>query len=152
MPPALQIRRLTAADIDLLRSLNALFAEAFEDAQTYLGAPPDETYCREVVGKDYVIVLVALREGTVVGGLVAYELYKLERARSEIYIYDLAVDEAARRQRIATALIERLRVIAYERGAWAVFVQADVGDDAAIGLYDKLGVREAVLHFDFPVP
>jgi aminoglycoside 3-N-acetyltransferase I len=31
-------------------------------------------------------------------------------------------------------------------------VQADHGDDAAIALYDKLGTREEVLHFDMPVP
>lgn len=29
-------------------------------------------------------------------------------------------------------------------------VQADHGDDAAIALYTKLGVREDVLHFDIP--
>jgi len=31
-------------------------------------------------------------------------------------------------------------------------VQADHGDDPAIALYDKLGAREEVLHFDLPVP
>jgi aminoglycoside 3-N-acetyltransferase I len=29
-------------------------------------------------------------------------------------------------------------------------VQADHGDDPAIALYEKLGVREDVLHFDIP--
>jgi aminoglycoside 3-N-acetyltransferase I len=37
------------------------------------------------------------------------------------------------------------------RGAWAVFVQADYGDEPAIALYEKLGVREEVLHFDIKV-
>jgi len=96
-------------------------------------------------------VLVASNGSEVVGGLVAYELHKLERARSEIYIYDLAVAEAHRRRGIATTLIERLREIARERGAWVVYVQADHGDDPAIALYAKLGVREEVLHFDIPV-
>jgi aminoglycoside 3-N-acetyltransferase I len=152
MPPAEQIHRLTSADIGPLRQLNALFAEAFDDAATYLDAPPGDVYCREVLNKDGVIVLVALKGEAVAGGLVAYELHKLERARSEIYIYDLAVAEPHRREGIATRLIERLRTIAHERGAWAVFVQADYGDDAAIALYQKLGVCEAVLHFDLPVP
>jgi hypothetical protein len=31
-----------------------------------------------------------------------------------------------------------------------MFVQADRGDDPAIALYSKLGVREDVLHFDIP--
>jgi len=83
---------------------------------------------------------------------VAYELHKLERARSEVYVYDLAVAESHRRQGIATRLLERLRAIAHERDAWVVFVQADHGDEPAIALYEKLGVREEVLHFDLPVP
>jgi len=30
-------------------------------------------------------------------------------------------------------------------------VLADVGDESALALYSKLGVREDVLHFDIPV-
>jgi aminoglycoside 3-N-acetyltransferase I len=152
MQPALQIHRLTRADIHLLRQLNVLFAQAFDDAETYVGALPDQAYCQKVLDKDDVIALVALDEAAVVGGLVAYELHKLERARSEVYIYDLAITQSHRRQGIATRLIEQLRAIAHERGAWVIFVQADYGDDPAIALYDKLGAREAVLHFDLPVP
>jgi aminoglycoside 3-N-acetyltransferase I len=147
-----QLQHLGPTDIDLLRQLNGVFAEAFGDAGTYLDAPPSDDYCRQVLGKEHVIVIVALARGTVIGGLVAYELYKLERARSEIYIYDLAVAEAHRRQGVATRLIGHLRTLAHERGAWVVFVQADYGDDPAIALYDKLGLREEVLHFDLPLP
>jgi aminoglycoside 3-N-acetyltransferase I len=150
--PDVQVQHLSPADLDLLRELNAVFAEAFEDARTYLDAPPPDDYCRRVLGREHVIVLVARVQEAVVGGLVAYELFKLERARSEIYIYDLAVAEAHRRQGIATRLIGQLRAIAQQRGAWVVYVQADHGDDPAIALYDKLGVREEVLHFDLPVP
>jgi len=152
MHAASQIRHLTAADVDLLRRLNAVFAAAFNDEHSYAGAPPDDAYCRRALSKDHVIVLVALDDANVVGGLVAYELYKLERARSEVYVYDLAVAESHRRQGIATRLLERLRAIAHERDAWVVFVQADHGDEPAIALYEKLGVREEVLHFDLPVP
>jgi aminoglycoside 3-N-acetyltransferase I len=58
-----------------------------------------------------------------------------------------------RRQGIATALIDALRAIAAERGAWVIYVQADTGEEdaAAIALYTKLGTREDVLHFDIPV-
>lgn len=147
-----RVQRVTPADIALLRQLNAVFAEAFDDAGSYAGAPPTDAYCARILAQEHVIVLVALAGEAVVGGLVAYELFKLEQARSEIYIYDLAVVEAHRRQGIATQLIDRLRDIAHARGAWVVYVQADHGDDPAIALYDKLGVREEVLHFDLPVP
>jgi aminoglycoside 3-N-acetyltransferase I len=88
---------------------------------------------------------------TVVGGLIAYELEKLEQARSEIYIYDLAVAEAHRRRGVATGLIRALGKIAKARGAWVMFVQADRTDPPAIRLYESLGTREDVHHFDIPV-
>jgi hypothetical protein len=60
--------------------------------------------------------------------------------------------EAHRREGIATALIEELKKIAARRGAYVIFVQADVADAPAIALYTKLGTREDVLHFDIAVP
>ena len=152
MPEPVQVHRLTQPDLKLMRELNAVFAQAFDEVETYTKAPPDDAYLRDVLGKDHVVVLAALKGAEVVGGLVAYELHKLEQARSEFYIYDLAVAESHRRQGVATRLIERLRAIAHARGAWVAFVQADHGDDPAIALYDKMGVREEVLHFDLPVP
>jgi aminoglycoside 3-N-acetyltransferase I len=146
-----RVRRLTPADIRLLRALNALFGEAFEDPETYSSEPATDAYLAALLAKEHVIVLAALAAGKVVGGLVAYELEKFERARREIYIYDLAVTEAHRRQGIATALIECLRHFAAVRGAWVVYVQADYGDEAAIALYRKLGTCEKVLHFDIAV-
>ncbi len=151
MPGPLAIHRLAPTDLPLARGLNALFGVAFEDLETYGGDPPGDAYLAALLAKDHVTALVALSDGEVVGGLVAYELEKFERARSEIYIYDLAVAEAHRRRGIATALIEGLQEIAAERGAWVIFVQADYGDDPAIALYEKLGEHEEVLHFDIPV-
>jgi aminoglycoside 3-N-acetyltransferase I len=150
--PALQIRRLTAADVSLMRALNGVFADAFDDVESYRRTPPDDAYLERILGKDHVIALVALKDTVVVAGLVAYELHKLEQARSEVYLYDLAVAGPHRRQGAASELIRQLRAIAHQRGAWVAFVQADHGDDPAIALYSRLGVREDVLHFDLPVP
>jgi aminoglycoside 3-N-acetyltransferase I len=62
------------------------------------------------------------------------------------------VTEGHRREGIATALIGELKNIAATRGAYVIFVQADLGDAPAIALYTKLGAREDVLHFDIAVP
>jgi aminoglycoside 3-N-acetyltransferase I len=135
-----------------MRALNALFAEAFEDPESYAANTPDDTYLAAQLDNPTVIALVAENaDRAVIAGLVAYELPKLEQARSEIYIYDLAVAEAHRRQGVATALIAELQSIAYARGAWVIYVQADYGDDPAIALYTKLGIREDVMHFDIAV-
>lgn len=149
--PACDIHRLAPGDGARMAAMLTLFGEAFGEAETYGGARPGAAYLERLLGGDSFIGLVALKDGEVVGGLAAYELAKFERERSEIYIYDLAVAAAHRRQGIATALIRALQRIAAARGAWVVFVQADREDAAAIALYSKLGVREDVLHFDIPV-
>lgn len=146
------IRRLTAADVARLRELNSLFGEVFEDRETYGGAPPDDAYLTALLGQEHVTVLVALAGGTVVGGLTAYALDKAERARREIYLYDLAVAADRRRRGIASALIAYLRAVSAAGGAYVILVQADPGDAPAIALYTKLGLREEVHHFDIPVP
>ncbi|HXS21319.1 MAG TPA: AAC(3)-I family aminoglycoside N-acetyltransferase [Steroidobacteraceae bacterium] len=142
------VRTLTAADVPQLRELNALFGEAFREVETYCSAPPGEDYLRLLLADPHNIVLVCLADTKVAGGLVAYELRKFERERSEIYIYDLAVAEPFRRRGMASALLARLCRIAAERGASSVFVQADYVDEPAIALYEKFGAREEVLHFD----
>jgi aminoglycoside 3-N-acetyltransferase I len=145
------LSRLTPADIGLLRKLNVLFGEAFTDPDTYGAEPPSDAYLTGLLGKEHVVAIAALTGEEVIGGLVAYELDKFERARRELYIYDLAVSVEHRRQGVATALIEHLREIAARRGVWVIYVQADYGDDPAITLYEKLGTREEVMHFDIRV-
>ena len=127
------------------------FGKAFEDVETYSRARPSAVYFERLLGSDYFISLAVVNDGEVVGGLAAYELRKFEQARSEIYIYDLAVAASHRRQGIATALMLELKKIAAARGAYVIFVQADLKDAPAIALYTKLGRREDVLHFDIPV-
>ncbi|MEQ1489242.1 MAG: AAC(3)-I family aminoglycoside N-acetyltransferase [Terricaulis sp.] len=142
------VHRLGPDDIAQFRALNDMFGRVFEDAEHYASKPPSDAYAAKVLSKESIITLIALNAGQVVGGLVAYELEKLEQERSEIYIYDLAVEEGFRRQGVATALIRHLGEIAAGRGAWVIYVQADYGDEPAIALYTKLGRREDVMHFD----
>lgn len=146
-----QCRQLTRDDIASFRQLLAMFGSAFEDMSTYQGAPPSDVYLRGLLAKPHVVALVAEQDGAVVGGLVAYVLEKFERERSEVYIYDLAVAEQHRRQGLATQLIQLLKPVAKALGAYVIFVQADHGDEPAILLYESLGTREDVYHFDISV-
>lgn len=144
----MEIKRLTSDDHMHFGAMLGVFSEAFEDKETYLGAPPGADYVSDLLSQKSNIALVALVEGAVVGALFAYELRKFEQARSEIYIYDLAVLEPHRQKGVATALINETRKIATSCGAWVVYVQADQNDAPPIALYSKLGQREDVLHFD----
>lgn len=131
-----------------MRALLDLFGREFGEVTTYSRQQPDDDYLATLLRSQTFIALAAWDGDSIVGGLAAYLLPKFEQARSEIYIYDLAVDVESRRQGIATALVDRLRSVARQLGAYVIFVQADQGDDPAIALYTKLGTREDVLHFD----
>src|SRR5215510_2275118 len=145
------IRTLGPDDVAMMEGMSTMFGQAFNEPETYGGARPGAAYLRRLLDGDTFIAVAALQGDEVVGGLAAYELRKFEQERSEIYIYDLAVAAPYRRRGIATALIQRLKAVAAARGAYVIYVQADLGDAPAIELYTKLGVREDVLHFDIPV-
>jgi aminoglycoside 3-N-acetyltransferase I len=144
-------QHLVASDIGLLRALLTVFGDAFGEKETYTGSPPSDGYLRDLLSGEDFIALVAIRGGDVIGGLTAYVLRKFEQERNEVYIYDLAVASQHRRRGIAMALIEQLKFIAKARRAYGIYVQADPGDEPAIALYAKIGVREDVLHFDIAV-
>lgn len=145
-----QIQRLGQSDQPTFGLLLDLFGRAFEQEAEYGDHRPSAGYLNDLLGSDSFIAMVALDGECVVGGLAAYELKKFEQERSEIYVYDLAVEQGWRRQGIATALLTELQIEATKRGAHVIFIQADYGDEPAIALYSKLGTREEVLHFDIP--
>lgn len=151
MPDEYRMVELGQTDVASMKQLLKVFGEAFGDVATYQGAVPDDAYLASLLASPTFIVVVAKHGEEVVGGLAAYELPKFERARREIYIYDLAVAEAHRRRGLARAMILELKHIAKRRGAYVIYVQADLVDAPAIALYESLGRREDVLHFDIDV-
>jgi aminoglycoside 3-N-acetyltransferase I len=149
--PQYAYRQLTSDDVALLKELLSVFRHAFNDSETYQHAIPSDEYLSHLLGKKDFIVVVAMMEKTVVGGLAAYVLEKFEQQRREIYLYDLAVSDAHRRKGVATGTINALKAIAARQGAYVIFVQADLEDDPAIALYRSLGTMKPAYHFDIEV-
>ena len=145
---AIHIRALGGEDVGAMRAMLGMFGKAFGEPKTYTAAQPDDAYLKQLLSSSAFVAIAAFEESSVIGGIAAYVLPKFEQARTELYIYDLAVEEANRRSGVATAMIEELKKVAVARGVYVIYVQADQGDEAAIALYTKLGVREEVLHFD----
>jgi aminoglycoside 3-N-acetyltransferase I len=148
MADPILVRALGNDDVASMRAVLAVFGRAFDEVSTYTARQPDDRYLSALLSRDTFVTIAAFAGPTIIGGLAAYVLPKFEQARAELYIYDLAVDEPHRRHGVATAMIEELKRLAIARGIQVMFVQADHGDEAAISLYTKLGVREDVLHFD----
>lgn len=143
----IQTVRLGPDNVAEMEEANRLFLEVFAE-EAYHGPPAGRDHLARILADEKFVVLVARIDGTMVGALAGYELVKFEAERSEFYIYDLAVLESHRRRGVATSLIEALKTIARAAGGWMILVQADPVDGPAIALYDKLGTREQVLHFD----
>ena len=145
-PAQIKIRRLRGEDIAAMRDMLHLFGHVFEDIPTYCAAQPDDTYLRALLASDTFIALAASAGKTTVGGLTAYVWRK-----QEIYIYDLAVHEKWRRRGIASQLIENIKSIAQNMGAYSIIVQAHPEDHAAIALYRQLSSPENILTFDIEI-
>jgi len=58
---------------------------------------------------------------------------------TEMFLYELAVDEAHRRHGIGTALVEALRDLAREQGCYGMWVLTDDDNAAAGATYRKAG-------------
>jgi aminoglycoside 3-N-acetyltransferase I len=148
-----QIRRLAKEDTLLLRELVSVFAAAFDYSQSQRDDVPGTTYMVSLLAKPDFFALVALDEGKVIGGLTAYELPLATSDKKELYIYDLAVDVCYRKQGIATALLQELKIVAGENGISLIFVEAESADEGAVAFYKSLRVEQlSVEHFNIAIP
>jgi ribosomal protein S18 acetylase RimI-like enzyme len=109
MKQPVQVRVLGAEDVAQMRAMLAMFGKAFDDLPTYTRNQPSDGYLGSLLAGDNFVALAAFEGPEVIGGIAGYVLPKFEQARSELYIYDLAVSESHRRHGVATAMIEELR-------------------------------------------
>ena len=72
---------------------------------------------------------------------------------TEMFLYELGVDEQARGQGVATALVEALAALARERGCYGMWVGTEPDNVAAIATYRRAGAQEpepfVTLSWDF---
>jgi hypothetical protein len=62
------------ARLDTLKSLLLVFADAFDEIETYQSSVPTDEYLESLLRSDNFIALVAISNDAVVGGLAAYVL------------------------------------------------------------------------------
>ena len=126
------IRRLGPGDEDVVRKL--------ADDEPQIGLLAD----------DATIFLVAFRGAEPVGFVFGYELPRRHGAASILFVYELDVDEAHRRQGIGGRLMRELAEIARSRGVSEGFVLTEPENDAANALYRSLeGERVETVMWDF---
>lgn len=128
---------LAENDIELAQQLLALFQNAFNAKSAAL---PSRKYLQGWLARPEYHAIVALQNDAVIGGLTAYELEQLNGTR-EMFLYDIAVAQAQRRQGIGRALIAHMESLCVERGIAAWFVATEASETEAIGFYQANGLR-----------
>lgn len=136
----MEIRRAAPSDGPAFLSLVDALAE-FEKLE-----PPDEDGRRRLLedafgARPRIELWVAELDGRVVAYGVLFETYSTFRALPTLYLEDLFVHPEARRRGVATAMMERFRALARERGCgrfeWIV-LEWNTGAQA---LYRRLGAE-----------
>lgn len=124
-----------------------LFQAVFEMDEEAL---PSIAYLSDLLDDDSFICIAALEGDKVVGGLTGYVLAAYYSEKPSVYLYDLAVSVAYRRQGIGSQLIDSLTAYCRQIQAEELYVQADVDDLHALDFYRKTGAMEAkVIHFTY---
>ena len=145
-------QQISAADLPTLKSLLAVFGEAFGEPDTYQGAVPSDAY--PTASAEEAPVSSRWRPCATARWSAAWPRTSWRSSsapRSEIYIFaDLAVREGERRKAVwRPASSARSASSHRERGAYVMFVQGDRGDAPAIRpSTSPLSTREDVHHFD----
>jgi ribosomal protein S18 acetylase RimI-like enzyme len=97
-------------------------------------------------------LLVAYDGDRPVGFVSGVELTHPDKG-TEMFLYELGVDESARRQGIGRALVEALAALARERGCYGMFVLTDDDNAAALATYKSAGAGDpspqVMLDWDF---
>lgn len=133
-------------NIKELRELLSVFSRAF-DADYNVS----DQYLEELLKNPCTRVFGALRNGSIVGGVVACELLPIHGTK-EVYIYDIAVEPCFQQQGVGRVLFNKLQEYAKSVGARTVFVEAEAEDTGAVSFYRKLGGEEVLVnHFNFNV-
>jgi ribosomal protein S18 acetylase RimI-like enzyme len=123
--PQTTVRRLGPGDEDVVRALAG--------REPRVGLLADET----------TIFLAAFQGADPVGFVLGHELPRRHGAPSMLFVYELDVEAANRRQGIATRLMTELEQIARSRGITDAFVLAEPDNDAANTLYESLGGKRS---------
>ena len=128
------IRDLSRADYDVVASLSHLFDD---DAQLEA--------TRRFADEPYHHLLVAFEDDAAVGFVTGLEMTHPDKG-TEMFLYELGVDEPARNRGIGTALVEALVDLAQRNGCYGMWVLTDRDNVSALRTYERAGGKDPSDH------
>jgi ribosomal protein S18 acetylase RimI-like enzyme len=99
-------------------------------------ARPDAT--ARFLAEDCHHLLIAYEDGRAVGFVSGVEVTHPDKG-TEMFLYELAVDEPFRRRGIGRALVEELAALARAAGCYGMWVLTDHDNEAALATYEGTG-------------
>ena len=123
----MEIRDLSDGDDDAILAISHLL-----DGAATLSAT------RRFIAESNHHVLVAYEEGTPAGFVTGIEMTHPDKG-TEMFLYELGVDERFRNRGIATALVRALRDLARATGCYGMWVLTDEDNSAAMRTYAAAG-------------
>jgi ribosomal protein S18 acetylase RimI-like enzyme len=87
-------------------------------------------------------LLIALVDGEPAGFVSGVETIHPDKG-TEMFLYELGVDEAFRGRGIGVALVEALAALARDRGNYGMWVLTDADNEAAIATYQRAGANSS---------
>jgi ribosomal protein S18 acetylase RimI-like enzyme len=112
-------------------------------AQHLFDGPSDQAAtARFLADSDHHLLVAYDADGRPVGFVSGVEMAHPDKG-TEMFLYELAVAEPARRRGVGCALVEALATRARERGCYGMFVFTDDNNAAARATYRRVGGREA---------
>jgi ribosomal protein S18 acetylase RimI-like enzyme len=138
---AVDIRQLGPGDEDAVLAAAALFDD-----------PPQPDATRRFLAEPTHHLLIAYDGDAPLGFVSGVETTHPDKG-TEMFLYELGVDESARGQGVGGALVEALAKLARERGCYGMWVGTEPDNVAARRTYERAGAQgtpaHLILEWDF---
>ena len=121
-----------------IRSHGAGDEQAVIAAGELFDDPPDPGATRRFLAEPTHHLLVAYAGDRPVGFVSGVETTHPDKG-TEMFLYELGVDEPARRRGVGRALVAALAQVARERGCYGMWTGTEAGNDAALATYASAG-------------
>jgi aminoglycoside 3-N-acetyltransferase I len=142
-----EIKKLDGANLPEFKQLLEVFTNEFEMNP---GEMADDVILTKLLNSAGFIVFVSILHNKVVGGLTAYILPAYYGNYSEVYIYDIAVNQEHQRKGLGMMLIDSLKKYCAAHTIKTMFVEAEEKDTQAINFYHRTkAVALNVVHFNY---
>jgi len=124
-----------------LRWLGPGDVQAVVAASHLFDGPAEPEAARRFLGEATSHLCVAYEEGEPAGFVSGVELTHPDKG-TELFLYELGVDERFRRRGIGTALVQALAALGRERGCYGMWVLTDRDNEAAMATYRRAGASD----------